>query len=184
MVQVDAGAVKYEGPLEVAAGAILLDGPLHASPRVAVIWRATQKDWSFPKGHVESGETLEMAAQRELLEETGCQADCLGLAGAMAYQHDGRTKTVTYFYFLRRDDASPGTKRDSTGRVHWLSLPAARRRVSYPDLKAFIDRIAEDSWPSQRSWWRRGEDLRGNVRLDRINMAIEMYSRELQAWPG
>ena len=35
--------------------------------------------WSLPGGHIEAGETAGAAALRELLEETGCQADLIGL---------------------------------------------------------------------------------------------------------
>jgi len=33
--------------------------------------------WTFPKGHVEAGETPELAALREVTEETGCR--CRGV---------------------------------------------------------------------------------------------------------
>jgi 8-oxo-dGTP diphosphatase len=38
---------------------------------VAVIHRSRHKDWSFPKGKVDPGETFPQAAVREILEETG-----------------------------------------------------------------------------------------------------------------
>ncbi|MDQ0247250.1 ADP-ribose pyrophosphatase YjhB (NUDIX family) [Bacillus fengqiuensis] len=37
--------------------------------------------WSFPAGFVEEGETLDEAVIREVMEETGIQADVLGMVG-------------------------------------------------------------------------------------------------------
>jgi 8-oxo-dGTP pyrophosphatase MutT (NUDIX family) len=67
--------MEYVGPVEVDAGGLLLDGPLRDRPRIAVIRRTATGDWTLPKGHLEDGETLEQAAQREVLEETGYAAD-------------------------------------------------------------------------------------------------------------
>ena len=37
---------------------------------IALIYRKKQEDYSFPKGHVENGESLKDAAIRETAEET------------------------------------------------------------------------------------------------------------------
>ena len=42
---------------------------------IALIYRTKQNDYSFPKGHVEKGETLKEAAIRETAEETKVSDD-------------------------------------------------------------------------------------------------------------
>lgn len=51
--------------------------------RVLLVQRAKPPKgiWAFPGGHVEAGETLQQAAARELLEETGMTAEFRGLLG-------------------------------------------------------------------------------------------------------
>ena len=163
---------------DVSAGGILLDRPLDENPRLAVIRRAN--DWSLPKGHVEDGETLEQAAAREVREETGYTAELLGLAGAMAYrQPDGKAKSVTYFYFLRRDAPDPGTELDGVASIRWLTFDEAVRRVSFDDLGEFIANHAPPGPPpDRRRPWERFLRLGRSVQFERLETAITMHLLE------
>jgi 8-oxo-dGTP pyrophosphatase MutT (NUDIX family) len=57
--------------LLVAAGVLVRDP---ASGRLLLQLRGDDATWGLPGGRVEPGETLEQAARRELLEETGLRA--------------------------------------------------------------------------------------------------------------
>ena len=67
---------------------------------------ASPNQWSVPGGHIESGETPEEAARRELLEETGLTAGDLELfwQGPRPRQA-GITHTVTVYVFRGRTEA-------------------------------------------------------------------------------
>lgn len=64
--------------------------------KVLLVQRANPPDagrWGFPGGKVERGETLQAAAERELLEETGVQAragDVIGAVDVLDRAGDGR----------------------------------------------------------------------------------------------
>ena len=77
-----------------AAGGIVVD----ESGRVAIVHRPRYDDWSLPKGHLETGETAEDAALREVFEETGLSCRIIGSAGETQYRdRKGRPKRVRYF---------------------------------------------------------------------------------------
>jgi 8-oxo-dGTP pyrophosphatase MutT (NUDIX family) len=38
-----------------------------------LVYSARNKEWGFPKGHIEEGETDKETARREIFEETGIQ---------------------------------------------------------------------------------------------------------------
>jgi 8-oxo-dGTP diphosphatase len=83
---------------------------------VALIHRPRYDDWSFPKGKLEPGEHVLLAAVREVAEETGLRP-----------QSDGHAA------FLVNDE---------TDGLEWLPLPAARGRLSYPRDVVTLDEFA------------------------------------------
>jgi len=54
----------------LAAGGIIIDESSD-SRRVLLVHRPQYDDWTFPKGKLDRGETVEEAAVREVREETG-----------------------------------------------------------------------------------------------------------------
>jgi 8-oxo-dGTP diphosphatase len=98
---------------------------------VAVVHRPVQHDWSFPKGKLEAGETLEVAALREVREETGMTCDLLRFIGHTEYvDRKGRPKTVAYWIMA----ATGGLFRpnEEVDELRWLRPEEASHLLSYP----------------------------------------------------
>ena len=98
---------------------------------IALVHRPVQHDWSFPKGKLEAGETLDIAAFREVREETGMTCDLLRFIGHTEYvDRKGRPKTVAYWIMAATGGSfSPNEEVDE---LRWLRLDEAARLLSYP----------------------------------------------------
>jgi 8-oxo-dGTP diphosphatase len=130
-----------------AAGGVLWRAGEGGVPEVLVVHRPKYRDWSFPKGKREEGETDEETALREVEEETGLTCH-LGpeLPGTSYIDRKGRPKAVRYFVMTVVDGAfTPGEEVDE---AQWLRLPAARALLTYDRDKEVLD--AFSTAPEQR----------------------------------
>jgi 8-oxo-dGTP diphosphatase len=98
--------------------------------QIVVVHRPVQEDWSFPKGKIEAGETLDVAALREVREETGMTCDLLRFIGHTEYvDRKGRQKTVAYWIMAATGGSfSPNAEVDE---LRWLPLEEGSRLLSY-----------------------------------------------------
>ena len=98
---------------------------------IAVVHRPVHQDWSFPKGKLEEGETFELAALREVEEETGMACRLLRFIGHTEYvDRKGRPKAVAYWVMAPESGSfAPNAEVDET---RWVTLDVASRLLSYP----------------------------------------------------
>lgn len=102
--------------------------------------------WSIPKGHVESGETLEQTAIREIGEETGLKAlkiiDKLDKIHFF-YRMEGKLIFMTTFVFLieSTDPTEEVEAENSEGiiDVKWFSANHAHDLIEYKDTKTLLE---------------------------------------------
>ena len=119
----------------LAAGGVVIDKST-TLPRVLLVHRPRYDDWSFPKGKLDPGETIEEAALREVLEETGIQCTIVRKIEALqryTYQTSKgrrRPKVVHYFLMdpLAYETRVPGAEVD---RAEWLDFETARQKLTY-----------------------------------------------------
>ena len=96
---------------------------------------------ALPKGLVDRGEKPEIAAQREVLEETGIDASLLAKLTDIKYVYvrswgDGQKvfKVVSFFLFLYRSGKIGEISEDMKIEVHqalWLPLDDAPKKLAY-----------------------------------------------------
>ena len=98
-----------------------------AKPRVLLIRRKHEPFvgmWAIPGGFVDMDESLEDAAKRELLEETGVRMNKLTQLytfGDPKRDPRGRNISVTYLAQVNADDLTPRAD-DDAAEVGWFSL--------------------------------------------------------------
>jgi len=87
---------------ESAGGVVISD-----NSAIALVMSTHSKSWLFPKGHIDSNETYEEAARREIMEETGIKdldyLDNLGDFTRPRYTFNGKTideRTIHMFLFM------------------------------------------------------------------------------------
>ncbi len=108
---------------------------------------------ALPKGLVDRGEKPEIAAQREVLEETGIEATLLAKLTDIKYVYvrswgDGEKvfKIVSFFLFLYRSGKIGDITEDMRIEVHqalWLALDEAPKKLSYKGEREVV-RLAQN----------------------------------------
>lgn len=94
--------------------------------------------WTFPKGHIEKGETAAEAALRELREEAGIVAEIVKEIGTSRFSAANGDVEVTYFLVRFTGHANP----DENRPMQWLDFDAARKIVSFADAGRLLKEAA------------------------------------------
>jgi 8-oxo-dGTP pyrophosphatase MutT (NUDIX family) len=126
-----------EAKLVRAAGGVIRRNGSRGAMRVAIVHRPGYDDWSFPKGKVDRGETLEETALREVEEETGLRCKLIAPLGCTAYaDHKGRDKVACYWLM----DVVGGRFRAGTevDEVRWVTVDQAVDLLSYRRDRALL----------------------------------------------
>jgi 8-oxo-dGTP pyrophosphatase MutT (NUDIX family) len=105
-----------------------------------LIHRHRYDDWSFPKGHIDAGESLEEAALREVREETGFEAQIFGSLPDMQYTDpQGNEHHVAWFAMVVVGETGAGLDATEVDGGEWFVPNVAREKLSYDSAKEYLD---------------------------------------------
>jgi ADP-ribose pyrophosphatase YjhB (NUDIX family) len=134
---------------ETSAGGLVVDAgiPGVRGRRAALIARHDRRGrlvWSLPKGHVEEGETPEVAAVREIAEETGIAGRVVAPLGTIDFWFvaEGRRihKTV-HHYLLLAEGGELSDEDIEVVEVAWVPLEELAERLAYDDERRLVDQV-------------------------------------------
>ena len=99
--------------------------------------------WGFPGGMQELGETVQACAQRELLEETGINADpvtTLTVLDSIRHDEEGRVKVHFALIAVLLDwRAGEGEPIEDATALGWFTRDEARTLELFPNVEALME---------------------------------------------
>lgn len=97
--------------------------------------------WSFPKGHVENGETEQETALREVREETGLDIRLLSnYREVVSYSpKPGVEKDVVYFLGYAEDGRTV-MQEEEVSEIRWVNVSDAHEFLTYYNDKQLLRR--------------------------------------------
>jgi 8-oxo-dGTP pyrophosphatase MutT (NUDIX family) len=103
--------------------------------------------WSFPKGWLDKGETLEQAALREVAEEGGVKAKIIKKLSALkifftSSDNQKVKKSITYFVMERLEDLKEGFGWE-TEEIRWVSKDEALELLTYKNEQKLLEQAAK-----------------------------------------
>ncbi len=126
-------------PTVQAAGGVVTRNSADGGLEFLVVHRPRYDDWSLPKGKLEDGESIEDAARREVLEETGMRVELGAALPATEYvDRHGRPKVVHYWIMTVTGEAPPWQPNDEVDGVRWITADEAAKLLSYDHDRRLI----------------------------------------------
>lgn len=153
----------------LAAGAVLWRPGTHG-PELGLVHRPRYDDWTFPKGKLNTGETMPFAAVREVVEETGQRVRLGPVLGDVHYSVAEGQKMVRYWGAEAR--GGEFVAGGETDELRWVDVQQAVDMLSYRHDHEVLQRFAEVGTPTSvvllvrhakagnRSDWAGDDDLR------------------------
>ena len=112
--------------------------------RYLLIKNKRSAHWSFPKGHVEKGESDEQAAMREVKEETGIDITLVdGFKAKSEYSIHRKIEKVVYIYAATCQSTATSIQEEEIEDYLWLEYGKAMKHLRFENDRNILYRINE-----------------------------------------
>lgn len=140
--RIASGRVRPDKPMRsvVSAGGVVFD----ERGRILLLRKADELIWTFPKGHIEPGETAEQAAAREIEEESGLRCTIGSRVAEIRYAYYWAPDDVNYdkrvIFFLARPAGRDVRLEDRFDAFRWVSPARAGEFLYHHNDKQVLRR--------------------------------------------
>jgi len=111
---------------------------------VCLIATAGRTRWQLPKGRIEPGETKEEAALREVLEETGLEAEIEEHLGEISFRYVRKQRKRIHkrvvFFLMVYQDGSTDDHDDEVDEARFFAIDEALERLTFESERDIVTR--------------------------------------------
>ena len=125
---------------EKSCGAIVYR-KFHGNTEILLIKHVNSGHWSFPKGHVELGETEVETAQREILEETGIEVIIdSSFRETVTYSPKKGTQKIVVYFLAKAKGYDFIPQPDEIADIKWVEIGRAQSVLSYDNDRSIVSK--------------------------------------------
>ena len=106
--------------------------------RVVLLYRSKQRDWSFPKGHIDGAESPFNAMEREIKEETGLAGKVISMLPNLEYENAKKEKVVVFMYLLTAQKSDVFHLENPNDKVEWIDKNKVVNVLTHSNLKEYF----------------------------------------------
>ena len=125
---------------EKSCGAIVYR-KFHGNTEILLIKHINSGHWSFPKGHVENGETEMETAKREIKEETAIDVMIdPTFREIVTYSPKKDTVKVVVYFLARAKNVDFAPQESEISEIRWVDISYAVNILSYENDRTIVSR--------------------------------------------
>ena len=125
---------------EKSCGAIVYR-KFHGNIEILLVKHVNSGHWSFPKGHVELGETEVETAQREMLEETGIEVIIdSSFRETVTYSPKKGTQKIVVYFLAKAKGYDFIPQPDEIADIKWVEIGRAQSVLSYDNDRSIVSK--------------------------------------------
>lgn len=125
---------------EKSCGAIVFR-KYHGNTELLLIKHTIGGHWSFPKGHVEAGETEEETALREIMEETSVEVElCPGFREMVTYSPKRDVQKDGIYFLGRAKNFDYVPQESEIAQIKWVEINLAHAFLTYDNDKQLVNK--------------------------------------------